>query len=83
MLPPDMDGDVMYDVNIERTRSDSVIGNEAKVLLWGRLVQKTPVDFTAKIPMKGGIIDSLNASVAERAVLAHLKIVRQRVYARV
>ena len=58
----DMDGDVMYDVNMK-----GPIG-------LGRLVKDT-CDFTARIPMKGDI-DSLNASVAA-GVLAY-EIVRQR-----
>ena len=67
----DMDGDVMYDVNMKGPIG-LVIGNEGEGV--GRLVKDT-CDFTAKIPMKGDI-DSLNASVAA-GVLAY-EIVRQR-----
>ena len=55
----DMDGDVMYDVNMKGPIG-LVIGNEGEGV--GRLVKDT-CDFTARIPMKGDI-DSLNASVA-------------------
>lgn len=67
----DMDGDVMYDVNMKGPIG-LVIGNEGEGV--GRLVKDT-CDFTARIPMKGDI-DSLNASVAAGA-LAY-EIVRQR-----
>ena len=67
----DMDGDVMYDVNMKGPIG-LVIGNEGEGV--GRLVKDT-CDFTARIPMKGDI-DSLNASVAA-GVLAY-EIVRQR-----
>ena len=67
----DMDGDVMYDVNMKGPIG-LVIGNEGEGV--GRLVKDT-CDFTARIPMKGDI-DSLNASVAA-GVLAY-DIVRQR-----
>ena len=67
----DMDGDVMYDVNMKGPIG-LVIGNEGEGM--GRLVKDT-CDFTARIPMKGDI-DSLNASVAA-GVLAY-EIVRQR-----
>ena len=66
----DMDGDVMYDVNMKGPIG-LVIGNEGEGV--GRLVKDT-CDFTARIPMKGDI-DSLNASVAA-GVLAY-EIVRQ------
>ena len=67
----DMDGDVMYGVNMKGPIG-LVIGNEGEGV--GRLVKDT-CDFTARIPMKGDI-DSLNASVAA-GVLAY-EIVRQR-----
>ena len=67
----DMDGDVMYDVNMKGPIG-LVIGNEGEGV--GHLVKDT-CDFTARIPMKGDI-DSLNASVAA-GVLAY-EIVRQR-----
>ena len=70
----DMDGDVMYDVNMKGPIG-LVIGNEGEGV--GRLVKDT-CDFTARIPMKGDI-DSLNASVAA-GVLAY-EIVRQRLQA--
>lgn len=55
----DMDGSVMYDVNMTGAIG-LVIGNEGAGV--SRLV-KEKCDFTAAIPMKGDI-DSLNASVA-------------------
>ena len=67
----DMDGDVMYRVNLKGPIG-LVIGNEGEGV--GRLVKET-CDMTAAIPMKGDI-DSLNASVAA-GVLAY-EIVRQR-----
>ena len=67
----DMDGDVMYRVNLKGPIG-LVIGNEGEGV--GRLVKET-CDMTASIPMKGDI-DSLNASVAA-GVLAY-EIVRQR-----
>lgn len=67
----DMDGDVMYNVNLTGPIG-LVIGNEGSGV--SRLV-KEKCDFTASIPMKGDI-DSLNASVAA-GVLAY-EIVRQR-----
>ena len=67
----DMDGEVMYDVNLKGPIG-LVIGNEGEGV--SRLV-KEKCDFTASIPMKGEI-DSLNASVAA-GVLAY-EIVRQR-----
>ena len=67
----DMDGDVMYRVNLKGPIG-LVIGNEGEGV--GRLVKET-CDMTAAIPMKGDI-DSLNASVAG-GVLAY-EIVRQR-----
>ena len=66
----DMDGDVMYKVNMKGPIG-LVIGNEGEGV--GRLVKET-CDMTASIPMKGDI-DSLNASVAA-GVLAY-EIVRQ------
>ena len=67
----DMDGDVMYKVNMKGPIG-LVIGNEGEGV--GRLVKEN-CDMTASIPMKGDI-DSLNASVAA-GVLAY-EIVRQR-----
>lgn len=67
----DMDGEVMYDLNLTGSIG-LVIGNEGEGV--GRLVKEN-CDFIAKIPMKGDI-DSLNASVA-MGVLAY-EIVRQR-----
>ncbi len=67
----DMDGDVMYDVNLTGPIG-LVIGSEGDGA--GRLVRKE-CDFTASIPMKGEI-GSLNASVAA-GVLCY-EIVRQR-----
>ena len=67
----DMDGTVMYDLNLKGPIG-VVIGNEGEGV--GRLV-KEKCDMVASIPMKGDI-DSLNASVAA-GVLAY-EIVRQR-----
>lgn len=67
----DMDGDVMYRVDMKGPIG-LVIGNEGEGV--GRLVKEN-CDMTASIPMKGDI-DSLNASVAA-GVLAY-EIVRQR-----
>ena len=67
----DMDGEVMYDLNLTGPMG-VVIGAEGSGV--GRLV-KEKCDFIASIPMKGDI-DSLNASVAA-GVLAY-EIVRQR-----
>ena len=67
----DMDGDVMYRVNMKGPIG-LVIGNEGEGV--GRLVKEN-CDMTASIPMKGDI-ESLNASVAA-GVLAY-EIVRQR-----
>ncbi len=67
----DMDGQVMYDLDLKGPIG-LVIGNEGEGV--GRLV-KEKCDFVASIPMKGDI-DSLNASVAA-GVLA-FEIVRQR-----
>lgn len=67
----DMDGEVMYKLNLTGPLG-LVIGNEGEGV--GRLV-KEKCDFLASIPMKGDI-DSLNASVAA-GVLAY-EIVRQR-----
>ena len=67
----DMDGDVMYRVNMKGPIG-LVIGNEGEGV--GRLVKEN-CDMTASIPMKGDI-DSLNASVAA-GVLAY-EIIRQR-----
>ena len=67
----DMDGDVMYRVNMKGPIG-LVIGNEGEGV--GRLVKEN-CDMTASIPMKGDM-DSLNASVAA-GVLAY-EIVRQR-----
>lgn len=67
----DMDGDVMYRMNLTGPIG-LVIGSEGDGV--SRLV-KEKCDFTAAIPMKGDI-DSLNASVAA-GVLA-FEIVRQR-----
>ncbi|MCQ2524601.1 MAG: 23S rRNA (guanosine(2251)-2'-O)-methyltransferase RlmB [Lachnospiraceae bacterium] len=67
----DMDGTVMYDLNLTGPIG-LVIGNEGDGV--GRLV-KEKCDMVASIPMKGDI-DSLNASVAT-GVLAY-EIVRQR-----
>lgn len=67
----DMDGEVMYDLNLKGAIG-LVIGGEGEGV--SRLV-KEKCDFAASIPMKGKI-DSLNASVAA-GVLAY-EIVRQR-----
>ena len=67
----DMDGDVMYDVNLTGPIG-LVIGNEGEGV--GRLV-KERCDYIVSIPMKGDI-DSLNASVA--AGVLGFEIVRQR-----
>ncbi len=67
----DMDGTVMYDLNLKGPIG-LVIGSEGEGV--GRLV-KEKCDLIASIPMKGQI-DSLNASVAA-GVLAY-EIVRQR-----
>lgn len=67
----DMEGDVMYDLNLTGPIG-LVIGSEGEGV--SRLV-KEKCDFVASIPMKGDI-DSLNASVAA-GVLAY-EIVRQR-----
>ncbi len=67
----DMDGTVMYDLDLKGSIG-LVIGSEGEGV--GRLV-KEKCDMTASIPMKGDI-DSLNASVAA-GVLAY-EIVRQR-----
>lgn len=67
----DMDGTVMYDLDLKGPIG-LVIGSEGEGV--GRLV-KEKCDLTALIPMKGNI-DSLNASVAA-GVLAY-EIVRQR-----
>lgn len=67
----DMDGEVMYRLNLKGPIG-LVIGNEGKGV--SELVRKN-CDMVASIPMKGDI-DSLNASVAA-GVLAY-EIVRQR-----
>ncbi|CUX64741.1 MULTISPECIES: 23S rRNA (guanosine(2251)-2'-O)-methyltransferase RlmB [Lacrimispora] len=67
----DMDGDVMYRVNLKGPIG-LVIGSEGSGV--GKLIKET-CDMVASIPMKGDI-DSLNASVAA-GVLAY-EIVRQR-----
>ena len=67
----DMDGDVMYNVDMIGPIG-LVIGNEGSGV--SRLV-KEACDYTAQVPMKGDV-DSLNASVAA-GVLAY-EIVRQR-----
>ncbi|MDO4169858.1 MAG: 23S rRNA (guanosine(2251)-2'-O)-methyltransferase RlmB [Lachnospiraceae bacterium] len=67
----DMDGEVMYDLNLTGPIG-LVIGNEGSGV--SKLV-KEHCDFIASIPMQGDI-DSLNASVAT-GVLAY-EIVRQR-----
>ncbi len=68
----DMDGEVMYDLNLKGAIG-LVIGNEGEGV--SRLVREK-CDYIASIPMKGDI-DSLNASVAA-GVLAY-EIVRQRI----
>lgn len=67
----DMDGDLMYDINLKGPIG-LVIGNEGEGV--GRLV-KEKCDFVASIPMKGDI-DSLNASVA--CGVLSFEIARQR-----
>ncbi len=67
----DMDGTVMYDLNLKGPIG-VVIGSEGEGV--GRLVKES-CDYVASIPMKGNI-DSLNASVAA-GVLCY-EIVRQR-----
>ena len=67
----DMDGDLMYNVNLTGSLG-LVIGSEGEGV--SRLV-KEKCDFVVRIPMKGNI-DSLNASVA-MGVLSY-EIVRQR-----
>ena len=67
----DMDGTVMYDLDLKGPIG-LVIGNEGEGV--SRLMKEN-CDFVAGIPMKGDI-DSLNASVAA-GVLAY-EIVRQR-----
>lgn len=67
----DMDGELMYDLNLTGPIG-LVIGNEGDGV--GRLV-KEKCDFVASIPMKGDI-DSLNASVA--AGVLSFEIARQR-----
>lgn len=67
----DMDGTVMYDLDLKGPIG-LVIGSEGQGV--GRLVKES-CDLTASIPMRGNI-DSLNASVAA-GVLAY-EIVRQR-----
>lgn len=67
----DMDGDVMYNLNLTGSIG-LVIGNEGDGV--SRLV-KEKCDYIASIPMKGDI-DSLNASVA--AGVLGFEIVRQR-----
>ena len=67
----DMDGQIMYDLNLTGSIG-LVIGNEGDGV--SRLV-KEKCDYIASIPMKGDI-DSLNASVA--AGVLGFEIVRQR-----
>ena len=67
----DMEGEVMYDLNLTGPIG-LVIGNEGEGV--SRLVREK-CDFVARIPMKGDI-DSLNASVA-MGVLS-FEIARQR-----
>jgi len=67
----DMDGELMYDLNLTGPIG-LVIGNEGDGV--GRLV-KEKCDYVASIPMKGDI-DSLNASVA--AGVLSFEIARQR-----
>lgn len=71
----DMDGDVMYDLNLTGPLG-LIIGNEGKGV--SELVKKK-CDMIASIPMFGDI-DSLNASVAA-GVLAY-EAVRQRIHAK-
>lgn len=68
----DMDGTVMYDLNLKGPIG-LVIGNEGAGV--GKRI-KEKCDYIASIPMKGDI-DSLNASVAS-GILAY-EIVRQRI----
>ena len=68
----DMDGTVMYDLDLKGPIG-LVVGNEGEGV--SRLVREK-CDYIAAIPMKGDI-DSLNASVAA-GVLAY-EIVRQRI----
>lgn len=68
----DMDGTVMYDLNLKGPIG-LVIGNEGSGV--GKRI-KEKCDYIASIPMKGDI-DSLNASVAS-GILAY-EIVRQRI----
>ena len=68
----DMDGELMYDLNLKGSIG-LVIGNEGEGV--SKLV-KDKCDYIARIPMKGDI-DSLNASVAA-GVLA-FEVVRQRI----
>lgn len=67
----DMDGEVMYDLNLKGAIG-VVIGSEGDGI--SRLVKEN-CDYVASIPMKGQI-DSLNASVA--AGILCYEIVRQR-----
>ena len=67
----DMDGEVMYDLNLKGPIG-VVVGSEGEGV--SRLV-KEKCDYIASIPMKGQI-DSLNASVA--AGILCFEIVRQR-----
>lgn len=67
----DMDGEIMYNINLKGPIG-LVVGNEGKGV--GRLI-KEKCDYAARIPMNGDI-DSLNASVAA-GILAY-EIVRQR-----
>ena len=71
----DMDGEIMYDLNLTGPIG-VVIGNEGEGV--SRLVREK-CDFTASIPMKGDI-DSLNASVA--AGILGYEVVRQRLKAK-
>lgn len=68
----DMDGDLMYDLDLTGPIG-LVVGSEGDGV--GRLV-RSRCDYVASIPMKGNI-DSLNASVAA-GILAY-EIVRQRI----
>ena len=68
----DMDGEMMYDLNL-RGPIGLVIGSECQGV--GRLVKEN-CDLTAGIPMRGEI-SSLNASVAA-GILAY-EVVRQRI----
>ncbi len=73
MVGSDMDGEVMYTMNITGPIG-IVIGNEGEGI--SRLV-KEKCDFIAKIPMYGKI-SSLNASVASSLMM--YEVVRQRHY---